>query len=171
MDPSGREDQLGSNLEVVGKISESLLTLFRTLCSTNSDISIYHLHHAVEHIRRDPYTWGKLDETYTMYEEQANNCRRLWMKLRATAEKEMARADTAAGTASAPVPHFRGRSPSPLEYQSDHGGDEPAKAEKVDRVTPMDIDPQGDDQRPPVLAVDPPPPKPKRKVRRCLVST
>ena len=150
MDPGGSDkDQLGPK-ELAGRISESLLVLFRTLSSANSDISIYLLRYAIEDIRRDPYAWAKLDEAYTIYEEQANHCRRSWMKLRATAEKDVPKTITAVGTSPAPEFRSQGRSPSPLEYQSDHGEHE---LDKIDQVTVMDV--------------DPPPPNPKPKVRRC----
>ena len=165
MDLGDRDDQLGSK-GLVGKIDESLLTLFRTLSSANSNISIYYYYHAAEHIRRDPHAWTKLDEAYTMYEEQSNNCRRLWMRLRTTAEKGTPPINATDGTSSIPQFRLPGRSPSPLEYQSDPGEGEPVVT--VDKVTPADVDSvevERDDKRPPTLPVNaPPPPKPKRKL-------
>ena len=171
MDPGGRRDKLGSK-ELVERISGSLLTLFDTLSMTNRDITFYFFRHAVEEIRRDPDAWTRLDEAYTIYEEQANNCRRLWMKIRSTAEKEMSHVKTTGGTSALPEPRSRGRSPSSLEYQSEPGeGDMTLTLTgRVDQVAPIDIDLAGverDHQRPPTPVVDPPPPRPKRKVRRC----
>lgn len=168
MDPGGRIGPPGPR-ELVGSISNSLFTLFRTLTSTNSDITMYLVHHAVKDINENRHVWTKLDESYAVYEEQANHCRRLWMKLRASAE-EISSTKATGSSSFAPEPRLRGRSPSPLEYQSEHGEDGPAKA-----IAPMDIDPvgaEGDDHRPPTLqAVDPPPQKQKPKVHRCLMLT
>ena len=166
MDLSGLNDQLGPR-ELVGRIAESLLMLFRTLSAANSDISIYCYYHAVEDIRRDLHAWKKLDEAYLMFEEQANNCRRLWMRLRATAEKAVPLINSASETSSAPELHLLGRSPSPLEYQSEPGEGEPTKA--VDQFTPMDLDPveaERGNRRPPPTPVADPPPQLKRKVHR-----
>ena len=150
----GRKNRL-STKDLVERISESLFTLFHTLSSTNTDISIYGHYHAIEDIRRDPEAWAKIDQSYNIYEEQANNCRRLWMKLRSIAEKEVPRTTTTGSTSFAPEFRSEERSPSPLEYQSDHWED--TKPERtigrIDEATDMDV--------------DPPPPNPKRKVRRC----
>ena len=81
MDPEVSRKNGGSSKDLQDKISESLLTSFLTLSSMNTDISIYIHRHAIEDIRRDPDAWKKINESYPMYEEQANNCRRLWMKL------------------------------------------------------------------------------------------
>ena len=70
-----------SSKELVGRISEFLLAMFCTLPSANSNISIYHYYHAAKHIHHDPCAWAKLDEAYTMYKEQSNDCQRLWMGL------------------------------------------------------------------------------------------
>lgn len=167
MDRSNGREPLGSK-ELAGKIGNSLLELFRILHSANFDITIYRNYHAAEDIRRDPYAWGKLDEAYTTYEEQANNCRRLWMRLRAMAEKEILQATKTGGTSTTSEVRLRGRSPSPLEYQSDPWEDEPARIGKVNQVASMDIDPvkaESDDQGPPTPPVDlPAMTKQKRKV-------
>ena len=148
MDPeASRKDGL-SPKELVERISESLLTSSRMLSSTNTDISIYALHQAIEDIRRNPEAWAEIDGSYSMYEEQADNCRRLWMKLRSIAEKEGPKTTTTGHTSFAPEFRLQERSPPPLGYQSGHGED---KFESTIGRIDEDMD------------IDPPP----RKVRRC----
>jgi hypothetical protein len=70
MHRASRTDESNAK-EIVGRISESLLTLFLTLSSANVNISLYHYHHLFWDIRRNRSEWNQLDETYTIYEEQA----------------------------------------------------------------------------------------------------
>jgi len=163
---SGRhEDQPGPK-ELEERIRNYLLTALRTLTSLNLDISLYHFYH-IQNIGRDPFGGNGLDEAYTMYEEQARNCQRWWMKLRAASEKQasgMGAANISPPPGSRPDPR---RSPSPLEYQSALDEDELAGTRR-DEVTPMDIDPVEVEQGlplPPTSVIGPPPPKPKPKVR------
>jgi hypothetical protein len=81
----GYEDQSGPK-DLEGRIGGYLVTALRTLSSLNLDISLYLLHHT-QNARRDPLCGNGLDEAYTMYEERANECRRLWMKVRAVSER------------------------------------------------------------------------------------
>ena len=173
MDPGGRRDKIGSK-ELVSKMNESLLTLFNLLSSTNVDIALYVYHHKVEEIRRDPNTWTKLDHAYTMYEEQANHCRRLWMKFRSMVEKEMSHVNTTGGTSALPEPRLQERLLPSLEYESRPGeGKTPITSTgRIDQVTPPHMDLAAikrNHQRPADPVVDPPPPSPTRKVRRCLL--
>jgi hypothetical protein len=78
------------------------------------------------------------------------------MRLRAAAEKELAQTDAIGGTSSASGFRPQGRSPSPLEYQSEHGEDDLDTTGTVDQVVPMGL--------------DLPPPNPKSDVRRCPIS-
>lgn len=114
---SGRPKDLQDLKELGEKINQDLLTLFLTLSSVNSDVSVYKYWHTVEKIRLDPSAWDKIDEAYTIYEEQANDCRRHWMKLRSMFEKEKSQMN-AAGTSSVVGIGSLGRPPPPLEYQS-----------------------------------------------------
>jgi hypothetical protein len=164
----GSQDREPSPEELLERIHKSLLLLFRTLSAVNTDVSLYH--HGIRNNRSYISAWHKLDEAYSMYEEQANNGRRLWMKLRAWSEKEHPLMD-AAGGSFLPVEKAPVRSPSPLEYQSDAGEDQQAATTSGHEVTPMDIDlpgPQHDIPRPSIPVVDPPPPKPTSKVRLHL---
>ena len=106
-----------------------------------------------------------------MYEEQANNGRRLWMKLRAWSETETPSMN-AAGESYRPTSRAPVRSPSPLEYQSDTGEDQSTAVKRGHdgAVTPAVIDlteaePNANVPQPPV---DPPSQKSTSKV--CLRS-
>lgn len=160
-----------SRKELMKKISKSLRALLRTLSIVNLDITIYQLTwHTAEHIRRHPSEWNKLDDAYTAYEEQANNCRRIWMKLRAVSEREASRVNVG-GNSSAPGFRPVDRSPSPLEYLSESDEDE-VPGIKMDQDVPMDLDPtERDIPRPPTPATDLPPHKPRQKVRLCISRT
>ena len=165
MDSAGREDQCGTE-DLEKRIRDYLFSALRTLHSLHLDIAMYLLHHNQD-VRRDPLSGNGLDDIYTMYEERANECRRLWMKVRALSEQ---RASTTGAAESSPS-GFRSdleTSLSPLDYQSALGEDEPARAQRSDKVTPMDVDPvkvEQDLPRLPTPAADPRPPKPKTKVR------
>jgi len=163
MDSAGRKDQCSA--EVLEKrIRDYLLSALRTLHSLHLDISMYLLHHNVQNVRRDPLIGNGLDDIYTMYEERANECRRLWMKVRAVSEQRTSTTGAAgsfpSGSHSDPETSL-----SPFEYQSALGEDGSAGAQ---RNEPMDVDPvkvEQDLPRPPTPATDPHPPKQKTKVR------
>lgn len=158
----GSSEDHPSPEELVGRIRKSLLTLFRSLCSLHQDASLYHHYHAIQKNGLDGVSWNELDQSYTMYEEQSNNCRRLWMKLRAWSEQPA----SMKATDGLPAPMFPGRSPSPLEYESDHGEDEPVVNDKGPAGThPMGVGVHPDIPFPPTPAPDPTPPKPQSKVR------
>ena len=168
MHPSRHKDKPGPK-ELVERISESLLTMFLTLSSVNSDISLYHYQQTALKIRRDPSAWDRLDEAYAIYEEQANHCRRLWMKLRAASEKEVSQTG-GAGSSSANGIRPLERSPSPLEYQSEHGEDNLSEIKKED-IAPMVVDPvetKRGSLRQTTPVIDLLAPKPKSKVCSCL---
>ena len=160
MHSGGHEEQPGPK-ELEDRINSYLLTALRTVSSLNLDISLYLILY-VRNARRDPFGGNDLDGAYTMYEEQANNCRRLWMQLRAASEK---RNSLAKATGDLSPPRSRlglERSPSPLEYQSALDEDEETKGNN--RVTPMDVDPVKTEQdvlQLPAPALRPPGPKPK----------
>ena len=165
----GRKDQPGAE-DLEERIGNYLVTALRTLSSLNLDISLYLLHHT-QNVRRDPLGENGLDEAYTMYEERANECRRLWMRVRAVSEK---RASITGTTDSSPSKSRSDleTSPSPLEYQSAIDEDESTGAQENDQVVPMDVDPVRAERaplRPSTPTVDLHPPKPKPKVRPCLL--
>jgi hypothetical protein len=131
MDPSRHQEKPGP-VELAERISNSLIGLFVTLYSANSDISLYCLQHTVDKISQDPSAWKKMDEAYSMYEEQSNRCRRLWMKLRAASENETSQAN-GAGTSSVHGIRPSERSHSPLKYQSEiYDEDEPRVDQRED---------------------------------------
>ena len=152
------------------RIRSYLVTALRTLSSLNLDISLYLLHHTQD-VRRDPFGGNGLDEVYTMYEERANECRRLWMKIRAASEKRAS--ITGAADSSPSKSRLNLETPlSLLEYRSALDEDEPAGAQGNNQVTPMDVDPVKVGRnlpRPQTPAVDSRPPKQKPKVRPCLL--
>jgi len=153
--------------ELEQRIKGYLLAALRALSPLQLDISLYLLHHG-QNARRDPFGGNDLDEVYTMYEERANDCRRLWMKLRASSEKQ---ASLTKATGNSPPSRSRlglERSSSPLEYQSALDEDELAETRRDHHVTPMDIDPveaEPDVPRPLASTANPLPAKPKPKVR------
>jgi len=153
---AGREYQ-PSPEDLEERIRSYLVTALRTLSSLNLDISLYLLHHNQD-IRRDPLGEGGLDDAYTMYEERSNECRRLWMKVRAVSEKRTSVTGAVDPSPSKPRLDLK-TSLSPLEYQSAPKEDEPAGTKKNNQVVPMDVDPVKAEQ------VDLRPPKPKPKVR------
>jgi hypothetical protein len=134
MDPSRHQAKPGP-VELAERISDSLIGLFFTLSSANSDISLYRLQHTVDKISQDPSTWKKMDEAYSMYEEQSNQCRRLWMKLRAASENETSQAN-GASTSSVHGIRPSERSPSPLEYQSETYDEDEPRVDQREDVTP-----------------------------------
>ena len=150
------------------RIENCLFTAFHTLHSLSEDISLYLFHHTNRNTRRDPFGGNRLDDAYTMYEERANDCRRLWMKLRSASEKQASLTEPA-GNSSPPRNRLDSeRSSSPLEYESALDENELVGTQRNNQVTPMDIDPaeaERDVPRPPTPTIDPPPPKPKPKVR------
>jgi len=152
------------------RIRNYLVAIFRTLNNLNEDISLYLWYHLDLNIRRDPLGGNGLDGAYNMYEEKSNECRRLWMSIRATSEK---RASSMEGTNNSSPSKSRAgldASLSPLEYQSAHGEDELPEMKKEDQVTPMDVDPvevKRESPQPPTPKIDPHPTKPKSKVRLC----
>jgi len=150
--------------ELERRIKGYLLAALRALNPLQLDVSLYLLHHG-QNARRDPFGGNDLDEVYTMYEERSNDCRRLWMKLRASSERQASLKKTAGNS---PPSRPRGdleRSSSPLEYQSALDEDEQAEIQGDKHVTPMDVDPaeaEPDVPKPSTLVV---PPKLKPKVR------
>jgi hypothetical protein len=65
-----------------GRIESYLVTALRTLSSLSLDISLHPLHHTQD-ARRDPLCGYGPGGAYNMYEERANEYRRLWVKVRA----------------------------------------------------------------------------------------
>ena len=120
------------------RIRGYLLAALHVLHPLHLDVSLYLLQHG-QNARRDPFGGNDLDAVYNMYEERANECRRLWMKLRALSEKQASLMKTADN--SLPSTSRVERSSSPLEYQSALDDDEPAATQGDKHVTPMDIDP------------------------------
>lgn len=164
---SGGSDNKPDLKELGGRITNHLLTALQTLSSLNLDISLYLFHHT-QNVRRDPFDGNGLDEAYTMYEERANDCRRLWMKLRAASAKQATWAETG-GDMSPSRPRLE-KSPSPLEYQSALDDDELIEIRRRNQVTPMEIDPV-EPERPSTPANDPSSPKLKPKVRYAYLIT
>jgi len=166
MDSAGRKDQCSfEDLET--RIRDYLFSALRTLHSLHLDISVYLLHHNAQNVHRDPLSGNGLDDLYTMYEERANECRRLWMKVRAVSEQRTSTTRAADSFPSGSRSDLE-TSLSPLKYQSAPCEDEPAGPRRNDQVTPMDVDPvkvEQDLPRLPTPAADPHPPKPKTKVR------
>ena len=163
---SGLEDEPSAK-ELEERIGNYLLAIFRTLNSLNENVSLYLFYH-IQNIRRDPFGGNKLDEAYTMYEERANECRRLWMKLRAASGERASLAEAADNSAQP-----RSRlvfSPSPLEYQSAPEEAEFGETQRNNQVTPMEVDPvelERDVPRPPTPLLDLRSSKSKPKVRLC----
>ena len=164
MQPVGRKD--GPSLkELEGKIKNYLLSALQTLASLNVDISLYlyHHEHATQNARRDPLGGNGLDEAYNLYEQQANDCRRWWMRLRIASEK---RAKTASDPSSSKSQLDTESPSSPLEYQSALDEDEGFEDRGDDRVdTPMDVDTTGHIPRPQTPIADQRLFKPKSEVR------
>lgn len=162
-EPKGEQ----SPKELEKRIKGYLLAALHTLTHLQFDVSLYLLHHG-QNARRDPFGGNDLDEVYTMYEERANDCRRLWMKLRASSEKQ---ASVTKATGKSPLPRSRlglERSSSPLEYQSALEEDEPAETQRDSHITPMDVDPvepEPDVPRPLMPTANLFPTRPKPKVR------
>ena len=167
---SSSSERQPSCKELVENISKSLVSIFLKLASVNSDITLYQLYYwrTNEDVSRDPSDWNKLDDAYTILEEQSNNCQRLWMKLRATAEREALRTK-AIGGSSTSGSHPLAMSPSPLEYQSEEEGKTKAGSEdQVKRMVVDQVQVKRDIVRPPTPAINPPPPRPRPRVRLCL---
>lgn len=172
MDSAVRQGQ-HSVKDLEKKINESLLSALHTLHTAQLDISLYLLHHNTQDIRRDPLSGNGLDEVYSMYEERANECRRLWMKVRALSEKRISTTGPAESFPSGSRLDLQ-TSVSPLEYQSTPDEDELGGARRNDRVAIMDVDPADVEQDNPRLSTspaDPHPPVPKNKVCPCLFQT
>lgn len=166
MDSAGCKDQCSTE-DLEQRIRDYLFSALRTLHSLHLDISVYLLHHKAQNVRRDPLSGNGLDDLYTMYEERANECRRLWMKVRAVSEQRTSTTGAADSFPSGSRPNLE-TSLSPLEYQSAPDEDEPAGAQTNDQVTAMDVDPvkvEQDLPRLPTPAANLHPPKPKNKVR------
>jgi len=126
--------------ELEKRIKGHLLAALHTITHLQLDISLYLLHHG-QNSRRDPFGGNDLDQAYTMYEERANDCRRLWMKLRASSEKQGSLMKPAGNSPPSRSPFGLERSSSPLEYQSALDEDEPTETKRDNQVTPMDVDP------------------------------
>ena len=171
---SGGPEDRPSPKELEERIRDYLFATLRTLTSLNLDISLYLWHHDNQNPRRDPFGGNGLDDAYTLYEERANDCRRLWMKLRAASEKRTS-LTKAAGNSSPPRSRLDlERSSSPLEYQSAIEENEPAETRRNNQVTPMDVDPvemERDIPWPSTPVIDLPPPKSKLKVRLCSLQS
>lgn len=153
--------------ELEKRIKECLLAAFHTLHPLHVDISLYLLQHG-QNTRRDPFGGNDLDKAYTMYEERANECRRLWMKLRASSERQASQAKAAGNSSPSRSRLNLERSSSPLEYQSALDEDELTETQRDSHVTPMDVDPvvaEPDVPRPLTSMANPVRPKPKPKVR------
>ena len=158
MDSAGCEDQ--RSVEDLEKTLENrLFSAFSTIHALQLDISMYLLHHNAQGVRRNPLSGNMLDDIYIAYEERANDCRRLWMKVRAMPEQRASTMGVAGSSLSGSRSDLE-TSPSPLEHRSALGEDELAGAQKNDQVTPMDVDLP----RLPKPAADPHPPKPTTKV-------
>ena len=155
------------------KINESLLSTLHTLHTAQLDISLYLLHYNTQDIRHDPLSSNGLDEVYSMYEERANECQRLWMKVWALSEQQI--------SATGPAESFPSGSRldlrtlvSPLEYQSTPDKDELGGAWRNDQIAIIDVDPVDVEQDNLWLSTspaDPHPPVPKTKVCPCLFQT
>ena len=126
--------------ELERRIKGYLLAALRALNPLQLDISLYLLHHG-QNARRDPFGGNDLDEVYAMYEERANNCRRLWMKLRVSSEKQASLTKAAGNSPPSGSRPSLERSSSPSEYQSALDEDELAEARADSHVKPMDVDP------------------------------
>ena len=172
MSSAGYEDQ-PSPKELEERIQRHLLSAFDILSSLNRNVSLYLFYHN-RNVRRDPFGENGLDEAYTMYEGQANECRRQWMKLRSASEKR------APLTKAADNPSPSGSRLdletllSPVESLSAAiDEDEPVGTQRNDRVTPMDFDPVQVEHIPrsPTPATDRRPPKPKAEVRLPSLQT
>jgi len=153
--------------ELEKRIKEHLLAALHVLTSLKLDATLYLFHHG-QNAHRDPFSGNDLDEVYTAYEEQANDCRRLWMKLRVSSERQATRTKATGNSSPSRSRLNLERSSSPLEYQSALDEDELAEIRRDGHVTPMDIDPvvvEPDVPRPPTSMANPLPPKPKPKVR------
>lgn len=163
MYPVGRKDS-PSLKELESRIKDYLLAALQTLASLNVDISLYlyHHEHATQNARRDPLGGNGLDEAFNLYEQQANDCHRWWMRLRIASEKR-------AKVGNDPPPSNSRWdmevASSPLEYQSALDEEEASEDRSNDRVTPMDVNPAGNIPRPSTSVVDQRPLKPKTEVR------
>jgi hypothetical protein len=166
---SRRNDQL--SVEALEKeIRVGLLTALSTLSDLNLNISLYLLHHTKDD-SPDPLHGNDLDAAYIMYEEKANDSRRLWMKVRAVSERRVSAAEAASSSLSRSRLDL-GTSLPLLEYLSALGEDQPGGNQRNDQDAPVDLDPASVGQDlpcSPTPVVDPHPPKPKHKVRSCLL--
>ena len=152
--------------ELEKRIKEYLLTAIRALHPLQLDVSLYHIQS--ENACRDPFGGSDLDVVYALYEQGANECRRLWMKLRALSEKQASLTKSTGGSPPSGSRLGLERSSSPLEYQSALDEDESAETRRDRQVTPMDVDPveaEPDVPRPLVSTANPLPAKTKPKVR------
>lgn len=143
-----RGDQPGPE-ELEERIKGCLLTVITDLSSLNMDITLYLFHH-IPNIHHNPF--NRLDEFYTIYEERANECRRLWIRLRAASKNQTSFTRVADNPSSSKSRLDLETSPSPLEYQSEFGADELAETRGNDRAMPMDVDPVKAEQDPPQLS-------------------
>jgi len=120
--------------ELSKSIRRYLLAAMHVLNPLDLDVSLYLL----DHNQSDPFGGNDLDDIYSMYEERANNCRRLWMKLRALSEKHASRSKA---PGNPPQPRSPLRSPSPLERHSAVDEDDLAETRRENQDGPAEIDP------------------------------
>ena len=163
MHPAGRKDD-PSLRELEGRIKDYLLSALQTLASLNVDISLYLYHHdhTTQNAHRDPLGGNGLDEAYNLYEQQANDCRRWWMRLRTASEKRAKTINDLPPSSS----RLDTESPSsPLEYQSALDEDEVFEGRRNGQITPVDVDAARHIPRPQTPIADQRPLKPKSEVR------
>ena len=168
---SGDENQ-PSPEDLEKRIRNYLIAIFRTVSNLNQDVSLYLFYH-IKNIHRDPLGGNELDRAYNMYEGQANECRRLWMSIRATSEKRASAAEATNNSFPLKSHVDSETSISPLDYQSALGEGELPEIKREEQVTPMDVDPvdtEREPPRPPTSEVDPHL-KSKPKVRLCTSQT
>jgi len=73
--------------ELEGRIKGHLLVAFRAASSLHQDGLLYLFQYG-ENDSRGPFDGNDLDEIYDIFENSVNDCRRLWMKLRASSKKQ-----------------------------------------------------------------------------------